>query len=74
MLQFPYAGTTQIRFKGCDLRLMKPPLTNVQFTKIIVYRHMCVKHKTIGIQRKAFGIFMYIFLSKPSSLLYKSSE
>jgi len=39
----PYAGIIQIRFKGCNLRLMKPPLTNVCFIETLDNPHMHVK-------------------------------
>jgi len=78
MLQFPYAGITQIRFKGCYLRLTKPPLTNVQFMKIIVYRHMCVKHKTIvlfhGIAKKVVEKGGHLGEDRATNVLYDGKE
>jgi len=50
----PYAGIIQIRFKGCNLRLMKPPLTNMCFIEILENTQMYVKYgllKNIQIQQ-----------------------
>jgi len=44
ILSFPYAGIAQIRFKGCNLRLKKPPLTNMKSIEIIVYMYVNVKY------------------------------
>jgi len=44
ILSFPYAGITQIRFKGCNLRLKRPPLKNMESIEIIVYMYVNVKY------------------------------